>query len=98
MTTTSGAMGEIPQHIAPMLASAGLLPTGPGWSFEFKHDGARAICYLRDGTVRALSRNTNDISRSYPELAELAQLLSGRQAVLDGEIVALDDGDRPSFA
>ncbi len=84
--------------IAPMLAVAGPLPTGPGWAFEFKYDGVRAITYAQDGEVRALSRNGNDVTRSYPELAELGPLLGHRRAVLDGEIVALEDGDRPSFA
>jgi bifunctional non-homologous end joining protein LigD len=48
--------------------------------------------------VRVLSRNNNDTTGSFPELAELAGLLSPRRAVVDGEIVALEDGDRPSFA
>ncbi len=45
-----------------------------------------------------LSRNDRDVTTTYPELAELSALLGGRQAVLDGEIVALEPGDRPSFA
>lgn len=84
--------------IAPMLAAAGALPSGPEWCYEFKHDGARAITYCRDSGVRVLSRNQNDVTRSYPELLGLAERLGGRTAVLDGEIVALDDADRPSFA
>jgi bifunctional non-homologous end joining protein LigD len=87
-----------PDVVAPMLAAPGDLPRGPGWAFEFKHDGARAIAYCgRDG-VRVLSRNQNDVTRSYPELGELGDRLGGRRAVLDGEIVALDEADRPSFA
>src|SRR3954451_22153749 len=45
-----------------------------------------------------MSRNNNDVTGSYPELQELATLLDGRRAVLDGEIVALEAGDRPSFS
>jgi bifunctional non-homologous end joining protein LigD len=82
---------------APMLAAAGVLPAGPGWAFEFKYDGVRAITTVRDGTVWAHSRNLNDVTASYPEVRELARLLGGRDAVLDGEIVALE-ADRPSFA
>jgi bifunctional non-homologous end joining protein LigD len=76
-----------------MLAAAGSLPAGPGWAYEFKYDGVRAITYAGSGGVRVLSRNGNDITATYPELGELA----GRDAVLDGEVVALGPGDRPSF-
>jgi len=48
--------------------------------------------------VLVLSRNGNDISLSCPEVAELAGLLDGHRVILDGEIVALEPGDRPSFA
>ena len=83
--------------IPPMLAAAGALPHGSGWAFEFKYDGVRAVSYTGDG-VRVMSRNHNDVTTTYPEAAELGRLLGGRSAVLDGEIVALEPGDRPSFA
>jgi bifunctional non-homologous end joining protein LigD len=89
---------EMPSVIAPMLAAAGAAPSGSGWAYEFKYDGVRVGAYVRDGRVRLLSRNGNDVSRSYPEIAELGMLLAGRRVVLDGEIVALEAGDRPSFA
>jgi bifunctional non-homologous end joining protein LigD len=82
--------------LAPMLASAGPLPAGPGWAWEFKYDGVRAIAYV-DERVRVYSRNNNEITDTYPELGEAADLLAGRRAVLDGEIVALDH-DQPSFS
>ena len=84
--------------VAPMLAAAGQLPTGPGWAYEFKHDGVRAIGYVTDAGVRLYSRNGNDITGHYPELQELARLFDGREAIVDGEIVALEAGDRPSFS
>ncbi|MDZ5444910.1 non-homologous end-joining DNA ligase [Micromonospora sp. 4G57] len=87
----------MPDLVPPMLASSGALPSGPGWAYEFKWDGVRAIAYVDDG-VRLLSRNDRDVTRAYPELDELAQLLPGRRAVLDGEIVALDAKGRPSFS
>ncbi|PWR06515.1 DNA ligase [Micromonospora acroterricola] len=80
-----------------MLATSGALPGGPGWGYEFKWDGVRAIGYVAGG-VRLLSRNDRDVTRAYPELDELARLLTGRQAVLDGEIVALDGRGRPDFS
>ncbi|MGS2616102.1 non-homologous end-joining DNA ligase [Micromonospora sp. LZ34] len=88
---------RMPTLVRPMLATSGALPGGSGWGYEFKWDGVRAIAYVA-GDVRLLSRNDRDVTRAYPELDELAQLLPGRRAVLDGEIVALDDQGRPSFS
>ncbi|WP_328472606.1 non-homologous end-joining DNA ligase [Actinoplanes sp. NBC_00393] len=91
-------MSDALPEITPMLAAAGPLPPGSGWAYEYKYDGIRAVTYVQDGRVRAMTRNGNDVTSHYPELQELAGLLPGRQAVLDGEIVALEPGDRPSFA
>jgi bifunctional non-homologous end joining protein LigD len=87
-----------PEGTAPMLATAGTLPSGPDWCFEFKADGARGLLYGGRRQVRVMSRNHNDVTRAYPELAAVAELLDGRPAVLDGEIVAFDAFGRPSFA
>ena len=80
-----------------MLASAGEPPSGPGWAFEFKWDGVRAIAALAGQQVRLYSRNGNDITAGYPELATLSRLAGGRPALLDGEILTLDDAGRPNF-
>jgi bifunctional non-homologous end joining protein LigD len=92
------AAAPVPELIRPMLAAAGALPSGGGWAFEFKYDGVRAVSYVGDGPVRVMSRNDREVTATYPELAELGDLLTGRRAVLDGEIVALEPGERPSFA
>ncbi|WP_328512807.1 non-homologous end-joining DNA ligase (plasmid) [Streptomyces sp. NBC_00376] len=87
-------------RIAPMLATPGGLPpavTEERWAFEVKQDGQRAMVYLPgDGTVLLRSRSGADITAVYPELAALGSVL-GRPAVLDGEIVALDDEGRSNF-
>jgi bifunctional non-homologous end joining protein LigD len=83
--------------IPPMLASPGRLPTGDGWVFEYKWDGVRAVTAVGDGAVTVWSRNRLDVTATYPELAELAVLLGGRTAVVDGEIVTLDERGHPSF-
>jgi bifunctional non-homologous end joining protein LigD len=88
---------EMPVLVRPMLATAGALPAGPGWGYEFKWDGVRAVAYVAGG-VRLLSRNDRDVTGAYPELMELGDVLAGGRAVLDGEIVALDAEGRPSFA
>jgi bifunctional non-homologous end joining protein LigD len=71
-------------------------PPGPGWAWELKWDGIRALAYARGGALRLFTRNGNEVSRRYPELAPLARALD-IDAVLDGEIVALDRTGRPSF-
>src|SRR5262249_20861073 len=63
----------------------------------FKWDGVRVIAAIAGEKVRLYSRNGNDITTGYPELAGLGQLLGGASALLDGEIVALDDDGRPDF-
>lgn len=86
-----------PERIAPMLATPGPLPRGDGWAYEFKWDGVRAICHTEPGRMTLRTRNMNDVTARYPELHELTRAVGHRRLVLDGEIVAFQDG-RPSFA
>jgi bifunctional non-homologous end joining protein LigD len=89
----------MPQHIVPMLARAGELPPEEArWAYEIKWDGVRAIAYSTPGELRLESRNLNEITDKYPELAGLGRALGSRSAVLDGEIVAFDGAGRPSFS
>jgi bifunctional non-homologous end joining protein LigD len=78
-----------------MLATTGPLPSGPGWAYEFKWDGVRALAEIGRGTLRLRARSGADVTAAYPELTALGATLE--RAVLDGEIVALDDAGRPSF-
>ena len=90
-----------PAQIAPMLATLSELPDpseDADWAYETKWDGVRAVVYIDGGRVRVLSRNDRDVSVSYPELRELGESLGSTAAVLDGEIVAFDEGGAPSFA
>ncbi|HEX6023752.1 MAG TPA: non-homologous end-joining DNA ligase [Solirubrobacter sp.] len=87
----------MPERIKPMMARTGPLPADDeNWAFEIKWDGVRAIGYAEGGRLRLESRNGNNITPRYPELRELGRALGAREAVLDGEIVALEDG-LPSF-
>ncbi len=89
----------MPRQVEPMLARPGRLPKDDrGWAYEIKWDGVRAIAYAQPGEITFQSRNLRDITRSYPELRALARALGSRTAVLDGEIVALDERGRPSFS
>jgi bifunctional non-homologous end joining protein LigD len=88
----------LPEQVAPMLARTGKhLPTGDNWAYEIKWDGVRAIGYAEGGRLRLESRNGNNITPRYPELRALGRALGTREAILDGEVVALDERGRPSF-
>jgi bifunctional non-homologous end joining protein LigD len=68
----------------------------PGWVFETKWDGFRAIAAASPGQAALYSRNGNDISKKYPTIcAALAKIK--HEAVLDGELVALDEHGRSRF-
>ena len=66
----------------------------PGWAFEVKWDGVRAIASWDGTRLDVRSRTGRPISPEYPELNQLAGL---EPCVLDGEIVAFDSEGRPSF-
>ena len=72
-------------------------PEGDGWAFEIKWDGVRALAFLDKSGTRIASRRGEDTTPRYPELAELAAELDGREAILDGEVVAFDVEGHPSF-
>ena len=67
------------------------------WAYEMKWDGLRALAYIGGGRVRLLSRTGQDITAGYPELGGLGTAVGRRQAVLDGEIVALGEDGWPDF-
>lgn len=94
----SRASMPFPPFIAPMAAQTVTeLPAGPGWDYEVKFDGYRAIL-LKDGErVEIRSRNNNDLTRTYPSVHAAGRKLNARSAILDGELVALDSSGRPSF-
>ncbi|MBV8780789.1 MAG: non-homologous end-joining DNA ligase [Phycisphaerae bacterium] len=81
-----------------MLAVSSSLPANPSrYSFEFKWDGVRALCFNDGKGFRLQGRNENDITSRYPELAGLARAAGERSFIFDGEVVALDSDNRPSF-
>jgi bifunctional non-homologous end joining protein LigD len=84
----------------PMLATlTEELPTGEGWEFEPKWDGYRALAYVRGGEAKLVSRNGNDLTQRFEPIAkELVKALRTPDAVVDGEVVALDAGGRASFS
>ena len=71
---------------------------GAEWLFEIKWDGYRAIAFIEGGKVRLVSRNQNDLTPRYPELKDMAGLIHAKTAILDGEVVALDEEGKASFS
>ena len=80
-----------------MAVSAGTLPDGAAWSYEVKWDGYRAQAIKQGSVVSLASRNLKNITRQFPDVARAASGLRAQSAVVDGEIVALDEQGRPSF-
>jgi bifunctional non-homologous end joining protein LigD len=88
----------LPEHVVPMMAQLANLPADDtGYAVEIKWDGVRAIGFSEPGRLRLESRRGADVTAQYPELRRLNRALGSHTAVLDGEIVAFDEGGRPSF-
>ena len=85
---------------SPMLATASeTLPRGEDWIYEPKWDGFRAIVTVSGGEVAFTSRNGNDLTERFRGAARAAQLgIRSANAVLDGEICALDEQGRSRFS
>ena len=80
-----------------MATAASLLPSGPDWTYEVKWDGYRAQAVKRGATITLASRNLKNITKQYPSVVAAAAGVRAKDAVIDGEIVALDAEGRPSF-
>ncbi|MFC7529508.1 non-homologous end-joining DNA ligase [Actinoplanes sp. GCM10030250] len=80
--------------LSPMLATAGGLPVGSDWSYEFKWDGVRVLSLFAGGPPQLFARSGAVVTAAYPEIADL-HLPEG--TLLDGEMVVFDAHGRPSF-
>jgi DNA ligase D-like protein (predicted ligase)/DNA ligase D-like protein (predicted polymerase)/DNA ligase D-like protein (predicted 3'-phosphoesterase) len=89
---------DVPPSLAPMLAEGGWKPfDDPGWRFEPKLDGVRTLAYVSSDATRLVSRTGRDQTSRFPELAAIHEVVHVVNAVIDGEIVALDEEGRNSF-
>jgi bifunctional non-homologous end joining protein LigD len=87
----------IPGFVAPMQAML-VDSIRPGdWLYEIKFDGYRALALRGGNEVRILSRNEKDLGRKFSEVKDAVAALNVQDAIIDGEIVALDDKGRLSF-
>ena len=89
----------MPAVVDPMTAqlAAGIPAAEDRYGFEFKWDGVRIVAFWDRQVLRLQSRNRRDVTGRYPELGSMAEALGAHRAVLDGEVVALDERGRPSF-
>ena len=88
-----------PAFVPPMLATLVAAPfDDPDWLFEVKWDGYRVEAVIRDGKARIWTRRRLDAATYFPQLAGEAPWIEAREAIVDGEVVALDDAGRPRFS
>ena len=89
---------RMPDVIKPMLATLVDDPfSDSDWIFETKWDGFRSVCFITKGSARFVSRNQIEMTAQYPELVNIPKQINAREAILDGEIVALDEHGMPRF-
>src|SRR5438477_1206133 len=89
-----------PASLEPMYASIGSEIPGSGWTFEPKYDGVRVLAYATPTDVKLMTRNGKDKAKQFPEIVAALKKLSAqtdKTLVLDGEIVALIDGEPARF-
>ncbi|MDH3715198.1 MAG: DNA ligase D [Gammaproteobacteria bacterium] len=82
----------------PMLARQGEPFSHKDWLYEIKYDGYRLIAELNDGDVRLYSRNGNDLTNTFPEVAIACSRLPYAHLLIDGEVVIHDARGLPSFS
>jgi bifunctional non-homologous end joining protein LigD len=89
----------MPSFIPPMAATlADRAFDDEDWLFEVKWDGYRIEAVVRDGKVRTYTRNGNEGEAYFPGLLNPPTWIDATEAIVDGEVVALDDAGRPDFS
>lgn len=91
-------LGRMPSSIRPMLAVEAAEPfDSPEHIFELMWGGVRCTVHICDGIVRVRARNGRDLTLYFPELLCISDRLNAREAILDGEIIAVDSEGHPAF-
>ena len=89
----------MPDRIEPMLATLATKAfSDPDWLFEVKWDGYRVEAVVRDGKAKLWTRNLKDAEAYFPGLLSAPTWIDAREAIVDGEVVAVDDEGRPDFS
>ena len=87
----------LPEFVEPMKAKLAAGAPKGDWIYEIKFDGFRALALKGGSQVRLLSRNEKDLGGKFPELMDALLDVPAQDAIIDGEIVALDTKGRSSF-
>ena len=88
----------MPTFVEPMRPRVAAKPfSDPAWLFELKLDGWRTLCALREGKTHLVSRRRNSLNERFPELRDIGELIKAKTALIDGEVVALDQDGLPRF-
>lgn len=95
---SSKVRARAPGFVSPMKAtSVEKLPTGEEWLYEIKWDGYRALALKHGETVRLLSAKEKSLASDFPTVVSDVRELNADTAVLDGEVVAINERGKPSF-
>jgi bifunctional non-homologous end joining protein LigD len=90
---------SMPDRIEPMAATLASRPfSDPDWLYEIKWDGYRVEAVVRDGKVKLWTRNLKDAETYFPRLLSPPTWIDAKEAIVDGEVVALDEAGRPDFS
>src|SRR5207237_873588 len=90
--------GPMPKTLDPMKAQLGDQAfDNDRWLFEVKWDGVRLIAFIDEGKVLMQSRAGRSVDAEYPQLQAISRFVNAKQAIIDGEVVVLDEHGKPSF-
>jgi quinol monooxygenase YgiN len=95
--SSSAIFASLPDFVEPMKAKlVDSMPSG-NWIYEIKFDGYRGLAMRGGSETRVLSRKQKDLVGKFPEVKDSIAALDVQDAIIDGEIVALDEKGRSSF-
>ena len=98
-TSSVGRRQAMPAFIDPMLATLVAAPfDDPDWQFEIKWDGFRVETVVDRGQVRLWTRGRQDAARYFGPFLDPPDWIAAERAIVDGEVIALDDLGEPDFA
>ncbi len=96
---TGAREAPMPRYLEPMKATLATKAfRDEDWLYEVKWDGYRVEAVVADGNVSLFTRNGNNAETYFPRLLTPPSWIDARQAIVDGEVVALDDDGRPDFS